>query len=406
LNASSLPFRTICELLITSPQKREWSALDAIDWPSLAQLAVEEGVAPLIHRSLKSSLGVERIPEPARTTLQIAAYSTAAQNLILLRELERLVRCLGQAGVPVILLKGAALAFNLYEEPGLRPMNDLDLLVHAADLERASHAIKQAGYRQQKTTYHRMFVGGTGQAVTLELHWNLVTEPRHLVDLSDEWYWKNAQQWVRKNFPLSPVEALPEFGNAWQLAPADEVLYLMAHLAYQHGCLEGRLIWFYDLFLLLEASKTNFDWEALVRQSKKLGWEQAVGCCVNGLHELFGYEILEPSLVRLLENMPPPPGRNHIPGADPVWAAAPGWVWAAYRSLDWPGRLRLMLGLFLPSPEYMRWRYHPNPAWLLPAYYPVRWGHLLSAGLDSISRSGSFSEIHRPEHDKTKVSGR
>ena len=44
--------------------------------------------------------------------------------------LSKIITACEKAGVQLILLKGAALFHLVYPEPGLRPMRDLDLLIH------------------------------------------------------------------------------------------------------------------------------------------------------------------------------------------------------------------------------------------------------------------------------------
>jgi len=46
-------------------------------------------------------------------------------------------------------------------------------------------------------------------------------------------------------------------------------------------------------------------------------------------------------------------------------------------SLNGYGKFRLVLALIMPSPAYMRWRYHLKNYWFLPIYYLIRWGGIL-----------------------------
>ncbi len=53
---------------------------------------------------------------------------------------------LSDAGLPVVCLKGFALAHTLYPDPDLRTIGDLDLLVPRGDLDRAIACLREAGF--------------------------------------------------------------------------------------------------------------------------------------------------------------------------------------------------------------------------------------------------------------------
>jgi Uncharacterised nucleotidyltransferase len=53
---------------------------------------------------------------------------------------------MAQAGVPLLVLKGAALAQLVYEDPRLRPMRDVDLLVRKTDARRALDVLMRCGF--------------------------------------------------------------------------------------------------------------------------------------------------------------------------------------------------------------------------------------------------------------------
>ncbi len=53
------------------------------------------------------------------------------------------------ADIPVLVLKGAALAFLVYPQPGLRCMRDIDLLVKAGDAQRAQALLWKEGFDLQ-----------------------------------------------------------------------------------------------------------------------------------------------------------------------------------------------------------------------------------------------------------------
>ena len=101
------------------------------------------------------------------------------------QESRRVIQALNQAGVAVILLKGADLRLRVYGDPAVRPMTDLDLLISPAQLRQGLAALARLGYspassnRDPKPGFREQF----GHEITLEppaggrllvdLHWEI-----------------------------------------------------------------------------------------------------------------------------------------------------------------------------------------------------------------------------------------
>ena len=76
-----------------------------------------------------------------------AAYlETSWQNLARVARLLVVLRRFEEAGIPAVLLKGAALALRYYRNFGMRSMADIDLLVHPADVRRAATLLADLGW--------------------------------------------------------------------------------------------------------------------------------------------------------------------------------------------------------------------------------------------------------------------
>jgi hypothetical protein len=289
----------------------------------------------------------------ARTALARSYYANAAYYELLLGELKRILAGIERAGVPVVVLKGMALAQVVYPEPALRPMNDIDLLVPAQSLRAAMRVMRQCGYGLRKATYHLLFKGGPRQQVSVELHWNLdrVASGQKQAFLQGVW---------DRSLVLDGG-----LGHGLVMSPEDQLLHLAAHLAFQHPGDLSRLIWFYDIHRLLEYRAEGLQWDALLERARQWQWEGALFYALEGCRQRLGTPLPQGLLQEL--------GRQGTitPKDRQRWLQ--GWVWEAQAELDWGLRLRLAASLVFPHPEYMRWRYRPRPAWLWPLYYPLRW---------------------------------
>ena len=93
---------------------------------SLDQADLGSGrLLPLAYRRLLAA----GIDDPERERIKGTYRLTWTRNHLLLREVAPVMRSLRAAGIPTMVLKGAALTALQYRDPGVRSMADIDLLV-------------------------------------------------------------------------------------------------------------------------------------------------------------------------------------------------------------------------------------------------------------------------------------
>ena len=121
-----------------------------VQWPLILERAYAHQVYPLLYRNLRE-LGFPGVPPAVRAELKRAYLANALRNQLFAEELARLLKLLGEAGIPVIPLKGVTLAQSLYGDPAARVCSDIDILVPPADAVRARRVILANGYSSQFT---------------------------------------------------------------------------------------------------------------------------------------------------------------------------------------------------------------------------------------------------------------
>jgi hypothetical protein len=105
------------------------------------------GIGPLLHHTLAGKPGTEALHPQLRRYLAEQYRLSSERVALLLGELAELLHACRAAGIDVLPLKGSLLAAGYYAEPGLRPMNDLDVLVHPKDEPSLVKLLAQLGYQ-------------------------------------------------------------------------------------------------------------------------------------------------------------------------------------------------------------------------------------------------------------------
>ena len=116
---------------------------------------IETGLGPLLCFTSKKDLKTG--DSPSCRDLKAADLTARLINHIQLETLgEILVKCEGLFP-PITLLKGSSTGSELYPEPHLRIMRDLDLLVDPKDQPKLERILLEMGFRQQSTNSHEFY---------------------------------------------------------------------------------------------------------------------------------------------------------------------------------------------------------------------------------------------------------
>lgn len=127
---------------------RRLNALAEGEWAEVIRAARAQGLAPVLSGSIQR-LHIDA-PKVTQAQLREALLNNTARNLQVLKHFGVLAGALQAQGLPFVPLKGVYLCSNVYENLGERTLWDVDLLVPAAELERALGLIETTGYRSSR----------------------------------------------------------------------------------------------------------------------------------------------------------------------------------------------------------------------------------------------------------------
>lgn len=236
----------------------------------LMGLAWGEGVAALVGYGLDGQAGV---PEALRRPLLDLCRDRAMTALVRRGRLGGVLRALRAADIPVLVLKGAALAKWLYPKPYLRETSDVDLLFASrSDAMRAAVALQPLGFAvpAPPTRFrHGVSSPSADGQMDLDLHWALSDWPL-LAGLPD------FDALLADSVPLPGLEA-----GAHGLGAPHALLHACVHRASNLSAgLGDRLKWLYDLHLLAARLDMDGAWPRFVECCQE---SRAGGICAEGL---------------------------------------------------------------------------------------------------------------------------
>lgn len=318
-------------------------------WCRTQQLAppddvqAEANLVEAARREEISALLYLVLPRPLQS-LYPDYRSCLAGNLLYLRELERLVSALRQAGVRFVVVKGAALATTVYPHLGMRSLEDIDLLVHRDDANLLRLVMNHLGWQEEDSDIAGSQFGWRyrGEMAFRRTAGDLLLRVEAHLDVPGFYPRRRDTVWSRVQW--ISVEG---FGEMPLLHTTTHLCYLCAHLYYHH---QGRGVkWLVDIALLYSQIDS---WSGLLGEAYHFGVTRPLRLALEEVARHFGIAI-PAHMLKALEVLPMPLGlrillelcrrpRWHYLGIRlldlyraPSWSVRVGYLWRKLTAPRW-----------------------------------------------------------------------
>lgn len=286
-------------------------ARQPLDWPLILWRAETFQTVPLIDHHIQR-LGIQdALPPDLHAYIRNWTALSQARSVEQFRELGRILNMLQGLGIDHFVMKGAALAALAYPDPLLRPMQDLDVMIHPRDARRVQREIYRLGYKHgvfdpQSGRFTHMFRRISNRSLRFKHALHSVTKtvripspvPANLIPLS--WRKRQIKSYVHADETITiPIfvdfhvnlAAGMDLEDVWRGVAARSVLgqrvrtqsvtallwfsaMRLYHEAFQHGTLKLQMLG--DIDGLLRTRTDEIDWAELIVIAKKYGLEPAL----------------------------------------------------------------------------------------------------------------------------------
>jgi len=387
----------LMELLKPGRQAPISADLSTRQWQLLVDEVVHQRVGALAWRRL-SDLPQGEVPAGVLAPLREHYVRNAFRNARLLRETADATRALAAESIPVMLLKGIHLARFVYEEPALRSMADIDLMVPRDRIRDAERVLVGMGYgpvpRPDIDAHcawsNHLAALEKEDAEALEVHYD-IERPTSPFAIENEALWNSATGVSIENVDVAV------------LAPEHLLIHLCLHLAYHHKFERSALKGLIDVATVL-ARSDHIDWDAFVSTANR--WK--AGC--------FAYTTLRLAKEALDAGVPAAAlaRLDHGERDDDVVTIAGRFILAPtvevfeslvelQRTRSWKKRFTMFLRGVFPPPERLREIYGLAPrsplVWTL---YPVRIADLIRRRAGVLARVVVRAPTVTPHFDRER----
>lgn len=237
-----------------------------IDWDRWLDLVRHNQLVPIVYWMLQRRGGLKLLPQSVATRLRALDLETAAALLHRYAALPPLIRALERQALPFVILKGAALAQELYQPRELRPFADIDLLVPRDRYPAAKAVLIEEGFEVaapwreaiRRAYFNSVeFVRRRGpQPLALDLHWDSLQ-----VSWNEAGLLQRSEVWAsRRRLDLGECR-LPVLGLE------TELIHLCVHLSLHHQF--GRLGSLVDIARFIQVHGGALDWHKVAERAAR-----------------------------------------------------------------------------------------------------------------------------------------
>jgi len=250
-----------------------------ISLTKIYSLALANGVAGFIY---KNSRALNIFPDKINLNLHNFYKQAALANLLLLGETLAVLKLLSDNKIAAIPLKGATASDLLFNDFGVYPSGDIDILVHPLKLSESKRIICDQGgfYQIQEIAeqdllsnhYHLIFRKNN---LLLEVHWNLA---KRYFSIPADFWWQES-----KSFEWNGI-------NTFELSIEKYILYNIFRL-FDHCFYPLRF--FTLLGGIIDKNENSINWNELIDSASRYKMKKLVIFTLRLLKDMFNTNIPE-----------------------------------------------------------------------------------------------------------------
>jgi hypothetical protein len=347
-----------------------------LDWAYFLKQANAQGLTPLVYQGLSEIACLQPpVPQGIWKKLERCYYSVAGRNALLCERLADILQCQRLKNIEIIVLKGMGLIHTVYSNIALRPIYDIDILIHKEEFPLVQSTLKELGYANSVYYPEDFYQDG----IMLDVHGELLNETR--ISSRQKSHALNMQElWER----AVPIEINGQ--KAKILSPEHNLMALCLHLTIHHG-LQG-LIWFVDIAKFIDYYKDGFNWDRFIDGCLNYKISKPVYYALFCTQKFLGQDIpnyildsLRPNRRGLLERK-----IFELISSGTYLLENAGFIFALSNIENYGDRLKFLREISLPSPGLLRSKNNASSLIKLPIYYLRHFYSLVLAGLQLLKK--------------------
>ena len=235
------------------------------NWADFIEIANKNFVAPIIYQKLKLKHNIDLFPLTVKDQISRNAQIHLMKNLRINSVFIQICKILKDHKVDFILLKGIDLQYRLYQNPALRPMLDIDILLKDKDVDKVTNHFISLGAKQIRVSESKFIDSLKHHDSPIIFNQIAIEFHRSIVDSYDITKLGHLNIWDYSEYTV--IEGI----EVKVLIPELLIIYLCHHI---FSTIQGgkiKLFWYYDIFLFFETFRNSLNEELILSLLEKTG---------------------------------------------------------------------------------------------------------------------------------------
>lgn len=250
-----------------------------LDWNIIFNIANNHSLTGIVYVMLQKQNNIVNISKDLLEQGKMNYFIQLQNSVNQEYEMKKLIKELSLKGVPHVLMKGYIIK-NLYPDPDLRTMGDVDFLVKDKDIDKVHEVLLSLGYIHVKTV--RAVRNYSKVGMNLEVHTSIFYD-KISEDVDYEEYFNKAWDNV----------ILKEGNFTYEFTLEYHLIFLIAHLAkhfYNEGC---GVRMFLDIAIYAKQYKDKINWDYFWNELNKIKLKKFTKSVFTLCNFWFGVEFKE-----------------------------------------------------------------------------------------------------------------
>ena len=190
---------------------------EGFSWEEILNNAFRNNILPFVYFHLKNFGLLSKAPAEVKEKFEKFYHFNTARNAWILLSLEKIAETFNHQGIPFILIQGSSLLADVYKNPSLRYLSDIDILIKENDSDGIEDILSPIGWKMSdypadkswclNNLNHLPLFFRPDEPVPLEIHFKL-SYPEGTREGGSEWIWEKTGKGKIRS--LEVVIPLPE----------------------------------------------------------------------------------------------------------------------------------------------------------------------------------------------------